>query len=171
MQLIDIISSTSIPIGYRISFLTNFWREPLLKRMEKKYRIIRPELTVLICLSFRDGLHARDICEITEQPSNTVSRAVTSLEMSGRIMRRHDPDDNRRIILSLTSAGRTLHDSIMAEFAQAEEGLLAALSEEEVSELTNLLDKLARDVGTWSRSPLYLSAFDVDKDSDASPSL
>ena len=160
MKLIDIVASTRIPVGYRISFLTNFWREPLLKRMERKYGIIRPELTVLICLNFRDGLHARDICEITEQPSNTVSRAVTSLELAGRLVRRQDPDDNRRMILSLTTDGQALHDSIMKEFARAEKALIGTLTEKESAVLTALLDRLARDVDNWSASQDYVTAFE-----------
>ena len=35
MKLIDILSATPIPIGYRLAFLTNFMREPLLRRMER----------------------------------------------------------------------------------------------------------------------------------------
>jgi len=70
MKLLDILDATPFPIGYRIAFLTNFWREPVLRQMERDFGIIRPELTVLMCLSFQRNVHARDICEITEQPSN-----------------------------------------------------------------------------------------------------
>ena len=71
MNLIDILDATPFPIGYRLAFLTNFWREPILRKMEKDFGLIRPELTVLMCLSFQSDVHARDICEVTEQPSNT----------------------------------------------------------------------------------------------------
>lgn len=152
MKLIEILDATVIPVGYRIAFLTNFWREPLLRRMERETRLIRPELTVLMCLCFRNGLHARDICEITEQPSNTVSRAVTSLERKGYITRKTDIDDQRRILLSITDEGRTVHDDVMQTFAEAEEVLLATLSKDEVATLTSLLDRLARDVDRWSRT-------------------
>ena len=155
MKLIEILDGTVIPVGYRIAFLTNFWREPLLRRMERETRLIRPELTVLMCLSFRDGLHARDICEITEQPSNTVSRAVTSLERKGYLTRRGDPDDQRRILLSITEDGQAVHDAVMATFAEAEAALLHSLSEQEVGILTELLDRMARDVTRWSKSPPY----------------
>jgi len=159
MKLIEILDSTRIPVGYRISFLTNFWREPLLRRMERKFSIIRPELTVLMCLNFHDGLHARDICEITEQPSNTVSRAVTALEVAGKITRCRDENDQRRMTLKLTEAGRSLHDAIMEEFSAAEAALLQTLTDEETKILIQLLDRLARDVVNWSSSDDYQSAF------------
>ena len=36
MKLIDILDTTPFPIGYRLAFLTNFWRELILRQMEKK---------------------------------------------------------------------------------------------------------------------------------------
>ncbi|MEM9708617.1 MAG: MarR family transcriptional regulator [Pseudomonadota bacterium] len=149
MKLIDILDATRIPVAYRISFLTNFWREPLLRKMERETGLIRPELTVLICLSFRDNLYARDICEITEQPSNTVSRAVTSLVKNGYITRTRDTVDTRRQVLNITRSGRGVHDALMAKFSKAEAKMLKCLTKEERSTLTALLDKLARDVNRW----------------------
>ena len=152
MKLIDILDATAIPVGYRISFLTNFWREPLLRKMERETGLIRPELTVLICLSFREDLYARDICEITEQPSNTVSRAVTSLVEKGFITRTRDTIDTRRQVLSITDAGQEIHDALMEEFAKAEATMLETLTVDEQAQLTALLDKLARDVDRWHRA-------------------
>jgi DNA-binding MarR family transcriptional regulator len=151
MKLLDILDATSIPVAYRFSFLTNFWREPLLRQMEIDTGLIRPELTVLICLSFRSDLYARDICEITEQPSNTVSRAVTSLVQKGMVARSTDVYDSRRKLLKITESGQAVHDKIMSGFARAEAKMLESLEPDEVELLTGLLDKLARDVKRWSQ--------------------
>lgn len=149
MKLIDILDATPFPIGYRLAFLTNFWREPVLRQMEKDFGIIRPELTVLMSLSFRKDVHARDICEVTEQPSNTVSRAVASLEKKGLISRTKDSVDTRRQVLNITSAGREIHDQIIEIFTDAEKTLLSGLSRAENDQLLVLLDKLARAVPSW----------------------
>lgn len=149
MKLIDILDATPFPVAYRLAFLTNFWRDPLLRQMERETGLIRPELTVLMCLSFQRDLNARDICEITEQPSNTVSRAVTSLEASGMITRQRDDVDTRRRVLNITPAGQAVHDRLMTRFADAEAKMLETLSKEEVETLTVLLDKLSRDVSRW----------------------
>lgn len=149
MKLIDILDATPFRIGYRMAFLTNFWREPILRQMERDFGIIRPELTVLMCLNFRDDVHARDICEVTEQPSNTVSRGVASLEKKGYLVRKRDTDDTRRQVLRITPEGRVVHDQIMARFAQAEQKMLGVLSQQEQAQLLCLLDKVARDVENW----------------------
>lgn len=157
MKLIDILDATAIPVAYRFSFLTNFWREPLLRRMEREFGLIRPELTVLICLSYEPGANARDICEITEQPSNTVSRAVVSLEEKSYITRSRDTLDSRRIKLKLTAEGQRVHDELMELFSQAEAVMLGGLTEKEVERLTMLLDKIARNAKTWSNDPIFKS--------------
>ncbi|KMW60279.1 Transcriptional regulator, MarR family [Candidatus Rhodobacter oscarellae] len=149
MKLIDILDATPFPIGYRIAFLTNFWREPILRQMEKDFGIIRPELTVLICLSFRDNLNARDICEITEQPSNTVSRGVASLERKGLLTRTRDAVDTRKQILNITADGQKVHDEIMERFKSAEARMLSSLTPIETGRLHAILDKIARDVANW----------------------
>lgn len=150
LKLLDILDGTSIPVNYRMAFITNFYREPLLRRMERETGLIRPELTVLMCLSFRSGLNARDICEITEQPSNTVSRAVGALVEEGYVTRTRDAVDTRRNVLAITEAGQAVHDRVMATFAEAERVMLETLEPEEVETLTRLLDKLARDVERWA---------------------
>ena len=149
MKLLGILDGTAIPIGYRIAFITNFMREPVLREMEREFGIIRPELTVLMCLSFTKDVHARDICEITEQPSNTVSRGVASLEKKGFITRSRDNVDTRRHVLNITTEGQKIHDQIMALFTATEERMLAHLDEDEQAQLLTLLDKLARNVERW----------------------
>ena len=150
LKLMDILDGTSIPVGYRMAFIINFYREPLMRRMERETGLIRPELTVLMCLSYRSGLNARDICEITEQPSNTVSRAVSSLVEKGYVTRTRDAVDTRRNVLAITADGEAVHDRVMASFAEAERVMLETLEPGEVEVLTRLLDKLARDVERWA---------------------
>ena len=151
MKLIDIIDATPIRYGYRIAFLTNFFREPLLRRIEQKFDIIRPEWTVLICLEFQNHLAQKDICEITEQPSNTVSRAVRSLEQKGHIQCSSDSRDGRRTVLEITDSGKALYDQIMPLCVEGEAAMLAPLTESERAQLDKLLNKLCRAVPDWHK--------------------
>lgn len=155
MKLIDIVDGTPLPIGYRIAFLADFFREPLLRRMEREHGLIRPEWTVLVCLAFRDALHARDICEITEQPSNTISRGVVSLVHKGLVGRESDPLDARRAILHLLPPGRALHDEIMAIFVTAEVQMAFCLTPADRVVLIEMLDRMARDMPRWTSLPPY----------------
>ena len=150
MKLIEIINDTPIPVAYKIAFLTNFYREPLLRRVEQDFGIIRPEWTVLICLVHRDGLNPRDICEITEQQRNTVSRAVAALEAKKLIRREDDPDDARRTRLFLLPKGRDLYDAAMPIFVEGEAQLTACLDADERKTLETILEKMCRAVTGWA---------------------
>lgn len=156
MKLIDIIDHTPIPFGYRIAFLTNFFREPLLRQMEKEHGLIRPEWTVLICVKFRGGITATDIREITEQPGNTVSRAIASLQKKNLVRKQVDIDDARRTLLFLTTNGAGQYDAIMKLFQEGERKMTECLSSGELKTLDQLLDKLCRHVPEWRiRSDRY----------------
>jgi DNA-binding MarR family transcriptional regulator len=160
LKLIDILGGTPLPVGYRMAFLTVFFREPLLRRIEREHGLVRPEWTVLVCLAYQDGLNARDICEITEQPSNSISRGVASLLDKGFVARRPDPEDARRNMLDITPAGREVYSAAMDLFVQAETHMTACLSDAERATLIGLLDKLARDVPRWRTMPPYTEAND-----------
>ncbi len=149
MKLLEIVDGTSIRYAYRIAFLANFYREPLMRRMEREFGLIRPEWTILICLNFQDGVNARDICEITEQPRNTISRAVRTLSEKGLISYKTDPGDARRTVLLLTQEGKQMHERIMPMFEEGERRMLACLTASEQQQLDGLLDKLTRAVPNW----------------------
>lgn len=70
----------------------------------------------------------------------TATTLVTTLENRGWVVREHDPDDRRRIVVSLTPGGAEVFaaSQLVAEAAMAE--LLVPLSGEQ---LTRLLDGLA----------------------------
>lgn len=149
MILIDILDATPFPTGYRIAFLTNFLREPKLRKMEPETGLIRPELKIPMCLSFQRDVFVRDICEVTEQPSNTISRGVSSLECKECLTRQKGTVDTRRQVLNITPKGPGLHAQMMSNFTKAENRMLAGLEEYEQKTLTALLDKIALNVDDW----------------------
>jgi len=117
--------------------------------MEKHFGIIRPEWTVLICLKFKDGVTAKDIREITEQPGNTVSRAVNSLDQKGLITKQSDENDGRRTLLYITDQGAAIYHDIMRIFEEGEKKMTSCLSSTELKQLDTLLDKMCRHVLNW----------------------
>ena len=61
-------TESPIPFFFRIVYLSNNYRDPLLRTIEHEYGLTRPEFSILICLHMRDGLSAIDICGVTAQP-------------------------------------------------------------------------------------------------------
>ena len=55
-----------------------------------------------------------------------------------------DPQDARRIVLSVTPAGRRLHDEVLEFAAERNEAVVAPLTREECAEFLRLLTKITR---------------------------
>ena len=75
---------------------------------------------------------------------STTSRVVDSLERKGYVTRLVHPDDSRALELKATPAGVRLHQLIMDEILEEEEGLLSDLSAEVRRALPGVLRKLAQ---------------------------
>jgi DNA-binding MarR family transcriptional regulator len=116
--------------------------------IECDFRLMRPDWTVLICLRFRGGVVVRDICEITGQPGNTVSRGVALIKGKRLIRSRAASDDARRVRFYMTATGLRLHDRIMALSVEAERHMVDCLSEDGPHTLAEPLEScpFGRDV-------------------------
>lgn len=77
--------------------------------------------------------------------SGTLTPLFKRLEKAGLVVRRRDPEDERRVLIDLTEAGRALHDKAMdiplAVFCQL------PVSADEVAALRGLLTRLAEGLG------------------------
>ena len=74
--------------------------------------------------------------------SSGTTKRLDRLEQAGLIERTPDPDDRRGTLISLTTAGRELIDSVTAAHFANEARLLAALSPSEQEQLAGLLRSL-----------------------------
>lgn len=77
----------------------------------------------------------------------TIVALVDSLEERGLVRRERNPEDRRAYLLKLTPEGRGLQRRGQAVMVDAEEELLASLTEEERDELRALLTKAAVAIG------------------------
>ncbi len=93
-------------------------------------------------LGRRPGLTAKEVAEATEMDKVAVSRAVSKLVDSKRVVARADREDARRQILSLTAQGESVHARIAPIALASEQKLLASLSAREREHLDALLDRL-----------------------------
>ena len=79
---------------------------------------------------------------------STTSRVVDSLERKGYVTRLVHPGDSRALQLNATPAGVRLHQQIMNEILEEEEGVLSDLSAEVRRALPGVLRKLAQSAAS-----------------------
>lgn len=117
----------------------------LSRRLARAYAdegVTIPEWRVLAVVSQKEKMAARDVVALTPLDKMAVSRAVSSLEEKGLVLRGEDKDDRRVALLSLSAEGRAVFDRIARLALEFERRLLDDLSAEERRRFAATLDRL-----------------------------
>ena len=125
------------------------------RRLARAYadeNITIPEWRVLAAIGQADRVAARDVVAKTPMDKMTVSRAVTSLERKGAVLRKADGADRRVNTLSLSDEGRALYERIAVLALDIENEVLASLSDDERQCFEGALAKLEASIKEWSRN-------------------
>ena len=151
LVLAAILKNNPIPAAYRLNYVANFYVGPLIKRMEDKHKMTRPEWIVLFCLNQQPSLNAQQISNVTGRPKTSISTAVRQLQKKKLIVRHTDAKDGRRQVLLATEAGQKIYKAILRSFIAREEDMLACLDRNERRVLMALLDKMIENSGSWAK--------------------
>jgi DNA-binding MarR family transcriptional regulator len=106
-----------------------------------------PQYLVLLALWEAEGpLSVGELGRRLQLDSGTLTPLLKRLEAAGRLVRRRDEGDERRVLVELTESGRALEDQV----ADVPAGLIAArpLAVEEVEDLRRRLDEILAAVRT-----------------------
>lgn len=125
-----------------LTFLANKLATGASQCYRKHFGIGVVEWRMLSMLAVENGITANRICQVIGLDKSAVSRSLQALETSGYVGSRVDPRDARRNTVSLTEAGRALHDRVLLVALERERRLLSGLSPEEVDTLIELLGRL-----------------------------
>jgi DNA-binding MarR family transcriptional regulator len=98
-------------------------------------------MRVLRTLAPDHELAMKDLADQLRLTPPSVTALTRRLVTTGLLWRRPHADDSRVVLLSLTDAGRDLHQQLYHEQIQAMGQLLAGLSEEEQRLFLDLLDR------------------------------
>lgn len=115
---------------------------PLQGDLGRRHRLGLSEWRTLAVLEAHPGCAAIEVARRSGLDKMSVSRALASLEASGRIARRPDPDDARRSLATLTPAGRALCRALRAPAAGCGAALVAALDAAERRQLQALVERM-----------------------------
>ena len=151
LVLAAILKNNPIPAAYRLNYVANFYVGPLIKRMEEKHRMTRPEWIVLFCLNQQPSLNAQQISNVTGRPKTSISTAVRQLQKKKLIVRHTDVKDGRRQVLRATEAGQKIYKAILRSFVAREADMLACLDRNERRALMALLDKMIENSASWAK--------------------
>ena len=129
-------------LPYKLAILSHTVSSLVARVYDKSFGLTIPEWRVIAIVGRFQGLSAVEVAERTMMDKVAVSRAVTKLIKSGRIEREFADADRRRSILNLSEEGRKVHDEVAPLALQMEDDLLHGLTEEEVSTLNTVIERL-----------------------------
>jgi DNA-binding MarR family transcriptional regulator len=101
----------------------------------------------LHALAHEQRLMAGELAQRCHVSEPTISKSLKSLEHGGLIQRQTDPDNRRVVWVSLTPAGRAMHDKMEAYFEGKMAEVLAPLSENQLRDLIVAFGHLEHLVG------------------------
>jgi DNA-binding MarR family transcriptional regulator len=131
-------------IPYKLSVVANRVSQSIGRLFETRFNIQIPEWRIIMALYAYNDLVFNEVVEQTSMDKARVSRAQRRLVDLGMIETFGDPEDGRKVILSLTPTGIEMCEKILPEAAKREAWFLSALDDHEHKQLDIILDKLMK---------------------------
>ncbi len=135
------LGNSDLALGLRLAVMMNLIVRPY-GAYKVKYRLPLMDWRVMMCIAAAPGATAQDIADFGGFDKMTISVSLKRLIARGRVARRPDAADGRRLLLQLTPAGQAIYRELGVDVRNMEAKLLARLSAADRSELSNMLDRL-----------------------------
>jgi DNA-binding MarR family transcriptional regulator len=107
-----------------------------------RYGLTIGKWKVLSMIGANAPLSAKELSKLTSLEPDKITRSVDALVEKRLVVRREDPKDRRRVILTLSQKGKSINKAIEHVRRCIEVDFLLALNERELVMLYAILDKL-----------------------------
>lgn len=126
-------------LNYRLLKLHALSGAPVIRLLEGRFGIARREWRLLGLLAMRGAISPSALAEEAQLDRPRVSRAIGALVTKGLVAREALPGDARQARVTLTDAGRRLHDEIFPQVAAINRAVLESLDDAAVQALDRAL--------------------------------
>lgn len=116
------------------------------KRMETQLGVTGLQRFAIRMLGRFPTISAGRLAEILHVHPSTLTGVLRRLEERGYILRRTDPNDARRALFALTTAGRSLNSLQSGTVEAAVRRALASVSERKLAATREVLEAVAREL-------------------------
>lgn len=140
----DVLTQTVL---YRVARLAKLHRNELAKELAKLDIYIGQE-QVLLNLWERDGVSQAELGTRVQASPATLTKMLQRMERAGAVRRERSDTRGRASRVFLTEHGWKLRRTVEELWQQAENRLIAGLTQEESTALARLLDKLSDPLPT-----------------------
>ncbi len=138
--------SAALPVDDSIFFklvrVVNLTARPFSESIGKAHHLSLNEWRVLLVLANHPRVVGSEVAAFTGLDKMTVSRAIAALERRGRVVRKVDAADRRRMLLRLSASGERLYERIGMPAKARERSLFRGIDAADQERLERLLDRL-----------------------------
>lgn len=120
--------------------------KPFAERYGRRFNITVTEWRVLATIAAAPDSSGEDLARTLRMERMTVSRAVRRLEKGGNVVRSSDPNNKKRNLWQLTTAGWSIFDEIVPDAQRRQRRMLAEFTKTEKANLEQLLDKVIQQL-------------------------
>ena len=104
------------------------------------------EWRIMVLLAVESWITPQRVCQVIGFDKAAVSRSVRVLNERGWVAVRPNMANARSFQVTLTDAGRRLHDRILGVALEREQRLVSSLAPQEVEQLRNMLARMHRSI-------------------------
>ena len=140
----------------RLLYLVKQLESAIRARMDlvlRSRRITVPQYTALTVLEQHDDMSAAQLARHTFVTAQAMDGVVGALEDAQLIVRHRDPENRRRLVISLTERGRALLEDCRQDIDHIEAVAFSALTADERSSLGEWLSEGRRALAAETRTP------------------
>lgn len=127
---------------FKLVRVVNLTARPFSESIGKAHRLSLNEWRVLLVLANHPQVAASEVASFTGLDKMSVSRALAALVREGRVVRKVDGTDKRRLLLRLSAEGERLYERIGVPAKARETSLFRGMGVAEQEQLGSLLDRL-----------------------------
>src|SRR6056297_2569915 len=140
------------PIGKHLSIALRNYRNTLNASLREANIVLSSgQFPLLIALYKQDGVNQHSLCRMFDIDKGAVARAVDKLVRNGLIIKKIDPEDNRKSLLLLTPKARKLRGTFYSVLEEVDRRMKGNLSEEEVDTFFRIIHKIEGSLQTAAR--------------------
>ncbi len=147
------VSKTRLRLWLRLLKTTRSVETELRERLRTEYASTLPRFDVMAALERHpDGLKMSELSKVLRVSNGNVTGIVERLVDDGIALRESVPGDRRAVLIRLTAKGRDEFDRLANAHENWIDALLGDLDPGQVTELTELLERIPRDPTEEPRS-------------------
>ncbi|MCA0978137.1 MarR family winged helix-turn-helix transcriptional regulator [Qipengyuania flava] len=141
-------------LPYQLSVASNAVSTRIAEQYRKRFALKTTEWRIMAVLGDSGPTTQRELSQATLMDKVPVNRACKSLESRGLAQRTPNESDGRSHLLDLTAEGRAVHAGIMPLALKIEEELFSVLTEEERTQMRDMLARLRQNAGEFDAESL-----------------